>query len=55
MTSPRALTLEDVVGFKRVTYAQISPDGDVVAFVMGDQLPADTKRPRPNGKVERII
>ncbi|MDA1348435.1 MAG: hypothetical protein O3A47_06160 [Chloroflexi bacterium] len=48
MTSPRALTLEDVVGFKRVTDAQISPDGDVVAFVMGDQFTADTKLPRPN-------
>jgi dipeptidyl aminopeptidase/acylaminoacyl peptidase len=46
MTSRRRLTPEDVFGFKNVADAQISPDGELVAFVVGDAFIVDTKYPR---------
>ena len=46
MTTRRTLTPEDVLGFKSVSDAQVSPDGDLVAFVVGDQFKLDTKLPR---------
>lgn len=42
----RALTPEDVLGFKNVEDTQISPDGTLVAFVVGDSFKVDTKWPR---------
>lgn len=46
MTQRRLLTPEDVLSFKLVSDAQISPDGEVVAFVVGDSFITDTKLPR---------
>ena len=42
----KTLEPEDVLSFKSVTDAQISPDGELVAFVLGDSFTTDTKRPR---------
>ena len=36
MTGKRRLTPEDVLSFKNVSDAQISPQGDRIAFVVGD-------------------
>jgi dipeptidyl aminopeptidase/acylaminoacyl peptidase len=47
MTSAkRALTPEDVLSFKNVEDAQISPDGTQVAFVVGDSFKAESKWPK---------
>ena len=48
MTTPKTLTPEDVLSFKAVSDAQISPDGKLVAFVVGDSFVVDTKLPRSN-------
>ncbi len=45
-SAKRALTPVDVLGFKNVEDAQISPDGTQVAFVVGDSFKVDTKWPR---------
>ena len=45
-SAKRALTPEDVLDFKNVEDAQISPDGSQVAFVVGDSFKADSKWPR---------
>lgn len=42
----RALTPEDVLGFKNVEDAQISPDGAQVAFVVGDSFKVESKWPK---------
>jgi dipeptidyl aminopeptidase/acylaminoacyl peptidase len=42
----RPLTPEDVLGFKNVDDAQVSPNGSHVAFVVGDSFKVDTKWPR---------
>ena len=42
------LEVEDTLGFKQVSDAQITPDGETVAFVMGDQFVADSKLPKAN-------
>lgn len=44
----RRLEPEDVVGFKTVADPQVSPDGELVAFVLGDSFIVDTKLPRSN-------
>ena len=46
MTAQKVLTPEDVLGFKSVTDAQLSPDGEMVAFVVGESSVVDTKYPR---------
>ena len=45
-STQRALTPEDVLGFKNVEDAQISPDGTQVAFVVGDSFKVDSKWPK---------
>ena len=45
-SAKRALTPEDVLSFKNVEDAQISPDGSQVAFVVGDSFKADSNWPR---------
>lgn len=45
-SAKRALTPEDVLDFKNVEDAQISPDGSQVAFVVGDSFKVDTKWPK---------
>lgn len=42
----RPLTPEDVVSFRNVDDAQISPDGNRVAFVVGDSFKSDSKWPK---------
>ncbi len=42
----RPLTPEDVVSFRNVEDAQISPDGLRVAFVLGDSFKSDSKWPK---------
>lgn len=46
--SKRRLTPEDVVSFRNVEDAQISPDGLHVAFVVGDSFKTDSKWPKSN-------
>lgn len=46
MATRRKLTPEDVVGLKMASDAQITPDGRLVAFVVGDQYTSGTKLPR---------
>jgi dipeptidyl aminopeptidase/acylaminoacyl peptidase len=48
MTNLSILTPEDILSFKSVTDAQISLDGEFVAFVSGDQYVEGTKFPRSN-------
>ena len=43
MATKRRLTPEDVLSFKNVEDAQISPDGSQVAFVVGDSFKTDSK------------
>ena len=43
MPTKHRLTPEDVLSFKTVADAQISPDGTQVAFVMGDSFKSDSK------------
>lgn len=45
-SAKRALTPDDVLSFKNVEDAQISPDGSQVAFVIGDSFKVETKWPR---------
>lgn len=45
-SAKRALTPEDVLDFKNVEDAQISPDGSQVAFVIGDSFKTDSKWPK---------
>ncbi len=45
-SAKRALTPEDVLGFKNVEDAQISPDGSQIAFVIGDSFKAESKLPK---------
>ena len=44
----RKLTPEDVLSFKNVEDAQISPDGTKVAYVLGDSFKSDSKWPKSN-------
>ena len=44
----RKLTPEDVLSFKNVEDAQISPDGTMVAYVLGDAFKSDSKWPKSN-------
>jgi dipeptidyl aminopeptidase/acylaminoacyl peptidase len=48
MAGEKALTPEDVLSFKLVADAQLSPDGDVVAFVVGDSFKTDGKYQKSN-------
>ena len=48
MAGKRALTPEDVLSFKLVADAQLSPDGDAVAFVVGDSFKTDGKYQKSN-------
>src|SRR5262245_9831475 len=41
--TPRPLTPEDVLTFKNLQDVQISPDGALIAFVVGDPFKEDTK------------
>src|SRR5205085_10263792 len=43
MTTQRPLTPEDVLNFKELDDVQISPDGSLIAFVVGDAFKLDTK------------
>ncbi len=45
-SAKRALTPEDVLGFKNIEDTQISPDGAQVTFVVGDSFKVETKWPR---------
>lgn len=51
MTNTRPLTPDDVLSFRHVSDAQISPDGELVAFVISDQYIADSKLPKANVSV----
>lgn len=42
----RPLSPDDVLGFKNVEDAQISPDGTQIAFVVGDAFKSDSKWPQ---------
>jgi dipeptidyl aminopeptidase/acylaminoacyl peptidase len=42
----RRLTPEDVLSFRNVEDAQISPDGSRIAFVIGDSFKSDSKWPK---------
>lgn len=42
----RPLTPEDVIAFRKLDDAQISPEGQLVALVLGDHFKLDTKWPR---------
>jgi dipeptidyl aminopeptidase/acylaminoacyl peptidase len=44
--SPRPITAEDALAFKQLADVQISPDGALVAFVLGDVCKEDTQAPR---------
>ena len=46
MLSRRPLTPEDVLSFKSVEDAQISPDGTRVVFTVGDSFKSDSKWPK---------
>ena len=46
LSAQRVLTPEDVLGFKNVEDAQISPDGSLVAFVVGDSFKVESKWPK---------
>jgi dipeptidyl aminopeptidase/acylaminoacyl peptidase len=48
-TTPRPPTIEDLLSVKNVSDAQLSPEGDVVAFVVGDKY---EKSPRHRGSAE---
>ena len=48
MAGKRVLAPEDVLSFKQVADAQVSPDGDVVAFVVGDSFISDAKLQKSN-------
>ncbi len=48
MITEQALTLEDTFKLKTVTDAQISPAGELIAFVSGDLELDGTKPPRSN-------
>lgn len=43
MNDKRQLTVQDVLAFKNVSDAQVSPDGDQIAFVVGDSFTDGTK------------
>ena len=43
MNDRKRLTPEDVLSFRTVSDAQISPDGSLVAFVVGDSFKSDSK------------
>jgi dipeptidyl aminopeptidase/acylaminoacyl peptidase len=45
-STKRPLSPDDVLGFKNVEDAQISPDGKQVAFVVGDSFKLDSKWPK---------
>jgi dipeptidyl aminopeptidase/acylaminoacyl peptidase len=42
----RPLTPEDVLSFRNIEDAQVSPDGSCVAFVVGDSFKSDSKWPK---------
>ena len=44
----RRITPKDVLGFKQISDAQISPDGEAVAFLVSDQFISDAKFPKSN-------
>jgi dipeptidyl aminopeptidase/acylaminoacyl peptidase len=44
--SPHPITIEDSISLKLVNDAQISPDGKLVAFTVGDMFKLDTNRPK---------
>ncbi len=46
MTTKRKLTLEDTFEFRTVTDVQLSPDGEVVAFVSGESVIHEAPLPR---------
>lgn len=46
MPALRRLTPEDVLGFECLDDAQISPDGELVAFTVGDSFKTDTRWPK---------
>ncbi len=48
------LTPEHALSFKGVSDAQITPDGELVAFVVGDTFTVDTKLPKANISVAPV-
>ncbi len=46
MPASRLLTPDDVVAFAALTDVQMAPDGQLIAFVLGDSFKTDTKAPR---------
>ncbi len=46
MTTPRPITPEDALAFKQLADVQLSPDGTLVAFVLGDVCKENTQAPR---------
>nr|ADI19351.1 dipeptidyl aminopeptidases/acylaminoacyl-peptidases [uncultured Chloroflexi bacterium HF0500_03M05] len=48
MRAGKILSPEDVLSFKAVSDAQLSPDGSIVAYVVADPYKIETKYPRSN-------
>ena len=48
MPTKRHPTIDDICGFLQLSDAQLSPDGKVVAFVVGDSYVSDAKLPKAN-------
>jgi len=48
MSSKRYPTIDDTFGFRRVSDAQLSPDGKAIVFVVGESYVSDSKLPKAN-------
>ena len=48
MANKRCPTIDDICSFRQVSDAQLSPDGKVIAFVVGDSYLSDDKLPKAN-------
>ncbi len=48
MSNKRRPTIDDICGFRQLSDAQLSPDGKVIAFVVGDSYVSDGKLPKAN-------
>ena len=46
MSNKRRPTIDDICGFRQLSDAQVSPDGKVIAFVVGDSYVSDGKLPK---------
>ncbi len=48
MSNKRHPTIEDILGFRRVSDAQLSPDGKAIVFVVGESYVSDAQLPKAN-------